>query len=79
MKKYLNSFKTGFQKFSHLVADLVNLVLLGLVYFIGIGLTSIIAKLSKKHFLDLKQEGKDTCWVDVKSDSQDIDDYYKMF
>ena len=79
MREFFKHFKIGFQKFSHLLADLVNIILLAIVYYVGVGLTSIIAKIFKKSFLDLKDKKVDSYWVDCQSTSKDIDDYYRQF
>jgi lauroyl/myristoyl acyltransferase len=79
MKKYLISFKTGFQKFSHLIADLVNLILLAVVYFIGIGITSMVAKITGKHFLKLKKKDVNSYWIDCQPAGKELDDYYRQF
>ena len=47
---FVKGFKLGFKNFGHNVTKIVNFILLVPVYFIGVGLTSIIAKLSKKKF-----------------------------
>lgn len=74
---FFKGFKQGFRNFSHLITDIINFVLLFTVYFIGIGIVSIIAKLLGKHFIDLKNTG--TSWVTRKLKKMPIEEYYRMF
>lgn len=52
----LNSFFKEFHKgqalFGETISTVVNSLLLSLVYFLGIGLTSIFAKFANRRFLD---------------------------
>ena len=50
---FLSGFKEGMRQFGQTISIIINSGLLLIVYFIGIGFTSIIAKLFHKHFLDL--------------------------
>lgn len=75
---FVKGFKTGFRNFGHNVTNVVNFILLLLVYFIGVGSTSLIAKLSKKRFLDLNKKGK-TYWKERKLEKQPLENYYRQF
>ena len=77
-KSFFRGFAAGFKQFSHHITNVINFVLLAIVYFIGIGPVSIIAKLFKKHFLTLKSE-KPSYWSEHKKVSKNIDDYYRTF
>jgi len=52
--EFWDGLKEGFVGFSGNISIIVNSILLGVVYIIGIGITSIIAKISGKHFLNIK-------------------------
>ena len=65
------------QDFGHLMGNIVNFILLLPVYFLGVGITSIIAKLLGKHFLSTKK-GNST-WTKHLVKTQKIDEYYRMF
>ena len=56
LKQFFNGFKKGMKCFSDNISTVINFLLLSIVYFIGIGLTSITAKIFGKHFLDTKNE-----------------------
>jgi hypothetical protein len=74
--------KTGARRFSALLADSVNLVLLFLVYFLGVGVTSIIARVFSKKFLDMgsTQESCKTYWRTVSpSKETDKSYFYRQF
>ncbi|MEK6939951.1 MAG: hypothetical protein AABX31_04440 [Nanoarchaeota archaeon] len=58
----------------------VNTMLLLLVYFIGVGLTSLLARLLKKSFLELKPSKKTSSyWIDLNLQKQEREKYYKQF
>ena len=75
---FVKGFLTGFKNFGYKITRLVNFVLLLLVYFIGVGSTSLVSKLSKKKFLDLKQKGE-TYWKERDLGKQTLDKYYRQF
>lgn len=64
----------------HTISYLINSLILSLVYFIAIGPTVFIARLRKKHFLDLKlhREAK-TYWIDLNLGKKPIEKYYRQF
>lgn len=66
-------------KFSSLVAFLINTFLLTLVYFSGVFLTSIIMKISGRRFLELEQkEIVNSYWRNIGHDNVGSD-YYRRF
>ena len=74
--EFLSGFKEGFQSFGHGIAKIVNVVVLTIVYFLGIGVISVIAKIARKKFLSLKPEqGKETYWEEYEKS----EDYERMF
>ena len=50
----MKEFKKGMGDFSENISIIVNSILLSLIYFVGVGLTAILAKVVKKSFLDTK-------------------------
>lgn len=76
---FVKGFITGFKNFGHKVTNTVNYTLLLPVYFIGVGSTSLIAKISKKKFLELNQKGQKTYWKERNLGKQSLDQYYKQF
>jgi hypothetical protein len=75
---FFNSFKKGFMDFGKNITLIVNCILLTPVYFIGVGITSIIAKISGKHFIDTKM-GKKTYWKELNLKKKPLDEYYRQF
>ena len=64
--------------FGQNISMLVNTILLSVVYFIGVGLTFIFAKIFRKHFLELKLK-KDSYWSDLNLSKKKIEEYYRQF
>lgn len=78
VKDFATGAREGARAFADLVADSINLLLLFLVYFVGVGLVSIVAKLTGKHFLDFGKGGRETYWTRIIKQPQK-DDFYRMF
>ena len=80
LKLFWQGFMEGFRKFSHLIVGIVNFALLFLVYFIGVGVTSIFAKIFKKHFLKIKLN-KDVAsyWEFLNLSKRPKEEYYRQF
>jgi len=62
-----------------IISSIINFILLSIVYFLGIGLTSIIAKIFNKKFLDLKKENKKTYWEEKEMSDKEFQDYFRQF
>ncbi len=81
MKKqtlFFNGFLEGFKHVGKSVVNLINFILLLPVYYIVIGVISILAKMINKHFLELKKE-KGSYWVDIETQKKNLEDYYRSF
>ena len=80
IKLFFKGFKRGMNNFGNGISCVINSIILGIVYIIVVGLTALIAKLSKKHFLEknISQEEK-TYWNNLNLEKKPIEDYYKQF
>lgn len=79
IKKVWNFIKSILEPISKLVSTIVNFILLSIVYFIGIGIVSIPAKLFGKHFLELKKQNKSSNWHEHKVTKEPLEKYYRTF
>lgn len=80
MKEFLKNFKKGMNEFSYNIIITVNSILLFFVYILGVGITSIFAKLFKKKFLETKISKKEkTYWSDLNLKKKPIKEYYRQF
>ena len=82
MKKirlFIKGYKKGLEDFGGNISNIVNSVLLLIVYIIGVGITSIVAKIFKKNFLEMKISKKETYWNDIDLNKKSKEDYYKQF
>ncbi len=73
----MNIFKiifNGLKWISNILTSIINFILLSVVYFIGVGITSIIAKIFGKVFIETKNK-KSSYWIDLKSKTEKDDDY----
>lgn len=80
MKRFFSGLKEGFKEFGENIARIVNSVLLSLVYFIGVGPTSLVAKITRKSFLDTKIDKKaKSYWSTLNLRKKPKEDYYRLF
>ena len=77
---FFKGLKEGFTDLGRYVNNIVNTVLLLFVYFIGVGFSWILAKLSKKKVLEIVQDKTSkTYWKDYGLGKQKKNDYYRQF
>jgi len=79
LKRFFRGFKKGMASFGQSISLLINTILLAFVYFLGVGLTSIVAKIVGKHFLETKLSKKGTYWSDLNLKKKPIEEYYRQF
>jgi len=79
IKKIWNFINSVLEPISKLISGIVNFILLSIVYFIGVGLVSISAKIFRKHFLELKRQNKSSNWHEHKVTKQPLEKYYRTF
>lgn len=80
IKRFFIGFRTGLKLPGQKIGLVINSILLLIVYIIGVGLTSITAKLFGKHFLDTKlSKNKTTYWSELNLKKKSIEDYYRQF
>lgn len=75
----MTGFKNGIRAFGHNTALIINTLLLALVYFLGVGITSIIARIFGKHFLDMRLSKNPTYWYDLNLRKKPIKEHYRQF
>jgi len=77
---FFKGFKKGTEEFSHNITVIINSFLLFIVYIVGVGLTSVVAKIFGKHFLDKKIDRKsNTYWSDLNIKKKSIKECYRQF
>lgn len=79
MKDFFKGFKEGFKEFGHNINMLVNAVLLTLVYVIGVGSTSVFARLVGKRFLMTETADEESYWEDLDPEKKPMDEHYRQF
>ena len=79
LKLLWSAVKIVLEQVSKIISGAVNLILLTFVYFIGIGIVSISAKLFRKHFLVIKKQNKKSNWDEHKVTKEPLEKYYRMF
>ena len=79
LKKLWSAVKSVLEPISKIMSSVVNFVLLAIVYFISIGIVSIVSKLFGRHFLALKKQNRKTNWDENKLAKQPLEQYYRTF
>jgi len=79
LREFVSGFRSGFHAFGNGVAMVVNTILLGAVYFLAVGLTSLFARLMKKEFLDVSMPDRKSYWEELNLEKSDDEDYYRQF
>ena len=83
MKKIIDFFKgvkQGMQNFGHAIGSIINTVSLTIVYFLGVGITSLFLKVMKKNFVHTKIDKlARTYWKDLNIGDEPSDDYFKQY
>ena len=79
LRQVFHRFREAIGYFGRGIAFLVNSLLLALVYFIGVGITSLIAKAFGKRFLEMKSSKKDSYWSELNLKKKPIESYYRQF
>ncbi len=80
IKSFFIGFKEGQKLFGETISAIINVILLTLVYFLGVGLSSIVGKISGKKFLDLKpSNNSDTYWTELNLTKKPTEEYYRQF
>jgi len=68
------------KQYGEKITAVVNTMLLLLVYIVGVGVTSLIARIFRKHFLERKtSKKKASYWSDLNIKKQEREKYYKQF
>lgn len=80
----LNFFFEGVLKgqklFGETISAIINLITFTLVYFFGVGLTSIIAKIFHQKFLETKIDKESlTYWQELNLTKKPLEEYYRQF
>ncbi len=77
---FFKGFKEGMHIFGQNIAMLINTLLLLMVYLTGVGITSIIAKVSGKRFLEMKIDNEsDSYWKPLNLKKKEMDEHYRQF
>ncbi|MFH1399892.1 MAG: hypothetical protein ABIH41_00075 [Nanoarchaeota archaeon] len=78
MNRILASLLKGFKRFGQHITTLINSILLSIVYILGVGITSLIARIAGKKFMDTSSRRK-TTWTDLDIDKRATDSYFRQF
>lgn len=76
---FFKGFKAGFQSFGNNIASAINFVALMIVYIFGVGITSVVAKLTGKKFLDIGIKNVPTYYITKSIKKEKIENYYRQF
>ncbi|MEK6871328.1 MAG: hypothetical protein AABX16_00320 [Nanoarchaeota archaeon] len=79
-KEFLEGMKEGQKLLGEDIAQIINLILLSIAYILGVGITSLIAKIVGKHFLELNiDKNKKSYWEELQLGTRKKEEYYRQF
>ena len=67
------------EAFGGCFSTLINTILLGVVYLVGVGVTAIMAKIGKKEFLSIKKLNAQSYWQPLHLKKKTTEEYYRQF
>ncbi|KHO51036.1 MAG: hypothetical protein QT04_C0047G0031 [archaeon GW2011_AR11] len=78
---FLKGCREGMHLFGQNIALIINTILLTAVYVLGVGMTSLIAKMAGRHFLEtrMKKGEKESYWKDLNLGKKAVDEHYRQF
>ena len=80
IKEFFGGLKEGQKNFGDNISIIVNSILLSIVYFFGVGLTSLVARAFKVKFLETKINQKtETYWETINQENKKEESYYRQF
>ncbi|MEK6984227.1 MAG: hypothetical protein AABX33_06660 [Nanoarchaeota archaeon] len=79
LKKIWTAIKSILEPVAEIISSIVNFILLFIVYLIGVGSVSIIMKLFRRHFLELKKQNKHSNWQGRNVEKEPLEKYYRTF
>lgn len=77
--KVFGAIKKAMEAVGKMISNIVNFILLSLVYFVGIGPVAMISKLTGKHFLELKKQNRKSNWHEHKVEKEALEKYFRTF
>jgi hypothetical protein len=78
--QFVKGFKAGMHEFGQTIAIIINSLLLLFIYLIGVGFTSLLAKLWDKRFLDTRISKREkTYWTELNLKKRPREEYYRQF
>ncbi len=79
-KEFFEGYKEGQKSFGEHISVIINSILLTTVYFIGVGLSFIIARIFGKKFLDLSiDKEKKSYWEELNLTKKEKGEYFRQF
>lgn len=80
IKSFLIGFRHGNKEFTSSLSTLISVILLSFIYFLGIGLTSILMKITGMDFIAKRPDlNTQSYWKTLDVSSKNINSYYRPF
>ena len=78
-KLFLNGFVHGFGVIGRIVAEIINLVLLCVIYFVGVGTATLLTKISGTKLICLNNKSAKSYYKTQKIGKEKLEECYKQF
>lgn len=81
--RYLSDFKIGvldgFKEFGEIFPSILNFIILTVIYFVGIGFSSVLKLVLRKEFMELKTDKKKKSYWEDLNIGKNKDNIFKQY
>ena len=78
-KTFLKGLLHGAKYTGMLITNIINTVLLLIIYFIGVGTAALFTRITKQKELMPENKNNETYYNEKKTETEDIQEYYKQY
>lgn len=75
----IKSFLDGSKSFGTIITNIINTVLLLIIYFVGIGLAALIVRITKQELMNISNKRKHSYYKNELTEKGNLEEYYKQF
>ena len=79
VRRFFGGVGAGMKLFGTCMSTVVNTVLMSIVYFFGVGLSALFARIGRKELLATEVGKQKTYWQSLRLRKKKTDDYYRQF
>ncbi len=78
-KKFFKEIIDAFKKIFHTIGIVQTFILLTITYFVVVGLVSILSKIARRDFLNIRLKKSQTFWEKPENISDNLEEFLHQF